>query len=233
MFYYELSNEIIPKVDIDAKVLHMKLSRYINFSMNQTQFLRDLHNEQKIKLYCYDYLYPIERDGIYKKNRVYKFRLRTPVLEIANNFSKAFLMTQNDEFRIITSNKRKMQFRFVKQIYTITPAICTLGDRYWKRGERLSLIEEQIKSNLYSKYEELFDEEINKEINNEESFMSFISITNRKDIVMKFKQGNLIANKFDIGINEDEFAQKMAYLIVSTGLLEKNSSMGAGFCNYK
>ncbi len=46
-----------------------------------------------------------------------------------------------------------------------------------------------------------------------------------------YKNGiKLLANKVSVQIEDNEEAQKVAFLAKATGLGEKNSSIGAGFC---
>ena len=52
---------------------------------------------------------------------------------------------------------------------------------------------------------------------------------NRKPVKIPYKNINILGNKFEVQIKEDPMSQNLAYLILSVGLLEKNT-LGLGFC---
>ena len=60
-------------------------------------------------------------------------------------------------------------------------------------------------------------------------FIENIKKINRKPVKIPYKNINILGNKFEVQIKEDPMSQNLAYLILSTGILEKNSQ-GFGFC---
>ncbi|MEG0409145.1 MAG: CRISPR-associated endoribonuclease Cas6, partial [Bacilli bacterium] len=63
----------------------------------------------------------------------------------------------------------------------------------------------------------------------EVDFIKSIQKTNRKPYKIPYKNMSFLANKFVIEINEDAVSQDLAYIMLSTGVLEKNA-IGMGFC---
>ena len=226
MEYYEIQNTVYLKKDIHLSEVHLNISKLLNFGMTKNKFLKELHSERGIKMYCFDYLFPRVEGKIYSKNGLYMFKVRTPKKEIAENFYMVLNNLENDEFKIMGSVVSKKRYMFKEELYTATPAICTLGKRYWNIEDGIELLEEKISKNLVSKYKSMFKEDPQRE----NDFVCYIEKKNKKPISIKYKYGSLYGNKFSIRFNTDEMSMKMSYLAYTTGLLEKGSSLGTGFC---
>jgi len=105
--------------------------------------------------------------------------------------------------------------------------LATIGKNiYWVPGDDLKILIERMNSNLFKKYKDYFGTSLNEE----QLFFEKIKIMNKKPIVYKYKNTNLFGNKFKIAINNDEISQKLAFMTLGVGLLEKNSTIGMGFC---
>ena len=57
-----------------------------------------------------------------------------------------------------------------------------------------------------------------------------IEIINEMPIILNYKEGKMFCNKFRILVNEDPYSQMLATIALGSGLLEKNSAIGCGFC---
>ncbi|GAU77698.1 hypothetical protein [Fusibacter sp. 3D3] len=226
MYYYEITNTVYLQKDIPAREVHEKIAKLINHAMEKRPFLENLHGKKHVKLYCFDYLFPRENDKIYLKGRVYVFKMRTPVKEIAENFSIALAVTQTDEMKMLGANLIQKRFKFSEPLYTATPVICTLGKKYWTREEGVEALESKIEKNLVTKYEALQG----KMPERSDAFIQYLEIKNKKNIIIPYKQGKLIGHKLLLAFNTDALSLDMAYLAYTTGILEKSSSIGAGFC---
>ncbi|WP_347353093.1 hypothetical protein [Acetoanaerobium noterae] len=226
MNYYEVIVTVLLKENLNLNQVGEKQGDVLKESMKNSEILSKLHQGNHIKLYCYDYLYPREEDKVYKKDRIYCFKLRTPVKLTAYEFSKKLNGFENDNFKVISNQLKQKTFHLKSELYTTTPAICTLGKKYWKLEEGLDVIEEKIEVNLVTKYKAFYNE--NPPI--EKGFISYINIKNNKPITMKYKGGSLFGNKFLIGFSSDDISEKMAFLAYTTSILEKSSSLGSGFC---
>lgn len=228
MEYYELSVTCYLKVDVKVKEVGESISRYINYSMEGDENLKKLHSEKGIKNYCHDYLYPREKDRIYKNGRVYIFRIRTPIGEIAVKMKKVLLNNENDTFKTLGVQLEKKKFISADEVMTMTPAVLTVNKRCWTMKNGMDLVVEKIQNNLERKYKMIFKKELTKKTD----IFEFIEKTNNKDIVMDYKKSKLIGHKFRMVFRNDEYSQKMAFIALSTGILEKSSSCGCGFVNY-
>jgi len=227
MKYYELLTTVFSKKDIDYQEINWRIGELINQSMYFSEELKKFHKENKIKYYVFSGLSPIEKDKVYKRGRVYFFRLKSLnksfIEEIKNNYNKI----NNDFFHIVSSEINVYQQQFITSLYTLNASISTLdGNKgYWKKEDGLELIKERIKNNLLKKYENYFEEELDLK----DEFIEYIEVINKKPIVYKYKDFKVLGNKFIIKVGTSVESQKLAKLANAVGILEKNSSLGGGY----
>lgn len=226
MKYYEIVVTVYLKKNIFLNQIGETLGKLIKNVMKQSEYLSELHSKRGVKLYCFDYLYPRAENRQYHQNHVYIYKVRTPVKETAIAFSKAFKSFENEECLILSSQLNEKKYHPKTELYTSTPAICTLGSRYWSRKDGLDTIEEKIEKNLVTKYIDFFG----TEPITTSGFVNYLQIKNEKPITIKYKSGSLIGNKFLIGFGSDTNAIKMGFLAYTTSVLEKAPSIGSGFC---
>jgi len=89
----------------------------------------------------------------------------------------------------------------------------------------LEFLKKRIKNNLQKKYENYFEEKLDMK----DKFIEYIEIINKKPIVYKYKDFKVLGNKFNIKVGTSDESQKLAKLANAVGILEKNSSLGAGY----
>jgi CRISPR-associated endoribonuclease Cas6 len=224
--YFELRTTVYLKEDIEVKEIGNTLAKHINYCMAKSEILREIHGGKLPKLYCFDYLYPFESDRIYKQNHVYVFRMRTPKEDIAREMRKVLSFYETKAIKPLGCDLRRKTFKGVEELYTLTPAITTVEHKNWIVGDDFDLLWERIDNNLGKKYQLVFDEEL--EIQG--SAIELLEVKNKKPIVMNYKDGKVLGNKFSMSFKGDEPSQKLAYIAITCGILEKCSSVGAGFC---
>ncbi|QXM05375.1 CRISPR-associated endoribonuclease Cas6 [Crassaminicella indica] len=226
MKYFELRTTVYLKEDIIMKDVGNTIAKHINYCMSKSESLKDLHAKKLPKLYCFDYLYPFEEDRVYRQNHVYVFRMRTPKENIAREMRKVLSFYESKAIKPLGCDLRIKRFKGVEELYTITPTITTIDNKNWIVGNDFDLLWKRIDNNLEKKYQLFFGEKLHIK----GSAIEILEIKNKKPIVMNYKDGKVLGNKFSIIFKPDAVAQKLAYMAVACGLLEKNSSVGAGFC---
>lgn len=226
MKYYELTTTVFVKKTIPLDSIGFRLGNLVKGVMNKNNFLTELHGKKTVKLFGYDYLYPRAENKQYHEGRVYFFRIRTPLQEIAKAFDQSMSGYEDDFFKVIAKELQIKKFMHKEELYTTTPAICTLRDKYWVKEFGIDVIKEKMERNLVTKYTAFYGEEPGRK----ENFINYVSLKNHKPISVKYKSGSLIGNKFVIGFGSDEEAIKMTYLAFTASILEKSSSIGSGFC---
>ncbi len=223
MKYYNLKLTTLLKQNIESVQTYEKISNLIAYAMLKDVVLKKLHEENTYKNYVFCNLYPVEKDTIYKKGNVYTFDLRGIEFEKMIKLKQVLETTENEYFKVIQINFQTGIQRNIKKLITLTPAIITTEKGDYDIMENMNLIKDRILANTQKKYKNIYHTEVNID------FIQNIKKLNRTPIKIPYKNINILGNKFEIQIKEDPMSQNLAYLILSTGILEKNSQ-GFGFC---
>lgn len=223
MEYYNLKIVVSLKNDIKYENTYQKISDYIALSMLQDEKTKELHEKNTYKMYNFCSLYPFEKDGIYKKGRIYTFDIKFIDLEFAMKIKQLITVIQSKDFQLIMSNIQTNQYKRINRLITLTPCILTKNNGDYKIDGNLELVKSRIIAGIEKKYKQLYGNKI------ESDFIQDIIQTNKTPIKLPYKNIFLLGNKFEIVVKQDEVSQKLAHLALSTGILEKNSQ-GYGFC---
>lgn len=227
MHYFELTITSYLLKDVAFDEVNERIAQLINKAMLADRELAIKHEENKYKNYVFDSLFPREKDKIYKAGKIYVFRIRSLEEYFITRIKKLFSQVTTDYFKVIAGEIKKYEQRSIKELYTVTPALATIGKNiYWIPGDDIKVLIERMNANLFKKYKSYFGTSLNEE----QLFFERIKILNQKPLVYKYKNTNLFGNKFKIAINDDEISQKLAFMTLGVGLLEKNSTVGMGFC---
>lgn len=223
MQYYNLKVVVIPKQNIRNEEAYEKISKLIANAMLKDEELRQTHEKNEYKNYVFCNLYPVQKSGIYNAGSMYTFDIRFVNLSIAMKMKQFLSLMQNEDFKIVMSNLKTNSQRKIKKLITLTPAVITTDKGDYKIDDNMQLVKERILANTQKKYNQIYNEKVDIDFINE------IKQTNRKPVKIPYKNIYMLGNKFEITIKDDEISQKLAYLVLSVGLLEKNS-IGLGFC---
>ncbi len=219
MHYFELTTTAYLLKNVAFNEVNEKIAQLINKAMLNEEKLAIKHKENKFKNYVFDSLYPREKDKIYKAGKIYVFRIRSLEEDFISKIKQLLHDTTTDYFKVISGEIKKQEQRPIRELYTVTPALATVGKNiYWIPGNDIKLLIERMNSNLFKKYRDYFGTPLSEE----QLFFEKIKIMNKKPIVYKYKNTNLFGNKFKIAINDDEISQKLAFMTLAVGLLEKN-----------
>ncbi len=223
MISYNIKVVLNPIEDIYYENTYEYLSNLIAFAMSKDIELRNLHEQNTYKLYSFCSLYPYQKDGIYKAGNIFQFDIRTIDFKFAIKIKQLFSDVQTKHFKVIMTNIQTNEQRKINKLITLTPSIITTTEKGYKIDDDLELIKKRIIAGAEKKYKKIFDKEISHD------FIKSINKINIKPIKIPYKSISFLANKFEIYINQDEISQNLAYILFSTGVLEKNS-LGFGFC---
>lgn len=241
MTIFELKCEAFLKENIELKDSFDILSKYISSSIYFNKKCGEIV-KSSIKDYCFGNFYPIEKDRIYKKNKTYKFVIRSINKELIDYLE--FLLVKNIDnsfLQVLNCEKKEIEQFFISELYSATPVI--VSDRRDEKGKQLfwslyyngdmEALENKLHNNLEKKLRYFYSEELKES----KSFIQEIELKNQKPQSIYFKTINnkkekivrLIGNKLRIIPNKDEASQKLAFLSLAVGLGEK-SGLGGGFC---
>lgn len=221
--FFELVLTLHIQEDIPAKCIQEALSRLISAALLRDDRLKLLHEQNCFKMYSYCAPTPIEGDRIYHKGRMYVTHFRTPNISLACAM-KAYLPQVNSSLKVVAAELRQYAKQPIYELKTLTPVICTTNNRCWLPQDGIGLLSERLQHNAVKKLK-LLDKSFAEPT---EFFFNAITLLNEKPIVVYYKKTSLLGHKISIGVNPDEASQSLAFTILATGALEKNS-IGFGY----
>ena len=223
--YIELIITIQPISNIAVRNIQESLTTYFNSAMLADPNLKELHHQNKYKSYVFSSPHPLEKDKVYHSGRLYVVNFRTPDPLFAAAI-RAVLPYAQGNFKLISSEIRNYENRPVEKIINLNPAICTVSQNHcWLSEDGISLLSDRIHSNAVKKAKSLdttFAEP-------PEYFFERVELLNDKAIAIAYKGTVLLGHKLRLHILPDCWAQQLAFVALSCGILEKNS-LGCGYC---
>ncbi|GGL59343.1 CRISPR-associated endoribonuclease Cas6 [Sporolactobacillus putidus] len=222
---YELKVIVLLKRDVHYQQAQEEVGRLLSFSMLRDKELKAFHKEKGYKFYVFNNLFPTEENGIYQKGKLYFFRLRAVHHRLIEKIKECLSNLANDVFQVIASEIHSFHPRFINMLYTVTPTIVTIDNGPFFPDDDLLLLKQRLEENAQKKYMELFAEDPNRA-----DFIERIELINRTPTITRYKNMSFLGNKLRVFVRPDEISQKLADVVVFSGLGEKSSSIGAGFC---
>lgn len=188
-----------------------------------------MHKKNEYKGYTFSSLAPIEKSGIYSKDSLRTFTLRTIDAELAKYLAEELPHTEIIQMKGLKSDVWIIPQKPIEKLYNLTPTVikCEEGPGYWKGTLPFHQFQNRIKINLVKKYNFFHNAKLDE---NFELWNGF-EITNQKPIAIPFKGIRLLGDKLEIRIADNQIAQDLAYMALATSLGE-NNARGCGFCNY-
>lgn len=226
---YEISMQVFLLEDIKAEDQYTKIAAFIDNGLVSDPKLETFHKENKYKFYNFNLLYPLSRDGVYKKGGVYRFQIRTVDLKLARFFSEQLVNSFTDELKGLTAEIKMIPRHPIEKLYSLTPAIIKIeGEGYWKTAHSPEEFEKRLFENMVKKYNVLTGTKVEEDF----TFHTSMEFLNHKPVAIKYKGIKLLGDKVELHIDQNNSAQELAYLSLGTGICEINAR-GAGFVNYK
>ncbi len=224
----ELRLKVFLLRDIPMSDLMRTEAHFIDSALAQKSEWLEFHEKNCFKYYVFGGLWPIERDGIYKKEHIYTITIRTVDSHLARYFSKILQNHYTQDMKGLTIELRMIQQKMIDEIYTLTPVIIKNDQGYWRNKMSLDDYERLLFENAVKKYNRFNGKKI------DEDFQLYTNITflNKKPIGCKYKNIQLLGDKIKLKIADNNRAQELAYFLIGAGLGE-NCSRGFSFCNYK
>ncbi|MBE6051813.1 MAG: CRISPR-associated endoribonuclease Cas6 [Clostridium sp.] len=228
MKVFEVKLKLYLMQNIKLEEIQSNIGSFIDTAFGKDTMLIGFHNKNTFKNYCFDLPYPLEKDKVYKKDKIYTLRIRTINKYLAEFFNTKLVNCFDKNFKALVSDIKIIPKKPIEKLYSITPIIIKTEEGYWKNKISLEDFERRLKENLIKKY----NSETNTKINENFDLYTGIKFINHKPIGIKYKNIKLLGDKISINISDDEIAQELAYLALGVGLSEMNAR-GNGFVNYK
>lgn len=227
MEYHELTITGCLLQDVYFTEANALIAQTINKSLYMDNELAEKHAKNEYKNYCFNSLYPLENDKTYKRGRIYIFRIRSLEESFAVKLKFLLPKVQSDFIKLIAIEQKTIKKKHIVELYTVTPALVTVDNKHWLPQDDFILLQERFQMNLEKKYKTYFGEALIIK----QSFIQHIEILNHKPMSFSYKNTKLLGNKFRIIPNDDVISQNLAFIAEATGIGEKSSSAGLGYCN--
>ena len=185
--------------------------------------------QNQFKNYCISGFKEIERDRIYKEGKVYSFSIRCISKEFAEFLCRQLSKADTNTMKGLVCDYKVIPHMYIDRLYTVTPAVVQIQEGgYWRNKITIDEYERLLFENSVKKYNSITGNKL------DENFKLYDTITflNKVPIKTNYKSIQLLGDKVELTINSDERAQAVAYMLLGTGALLKNSR-GYGFVNYR
>ena len=228
---YHIDCKIYLLKDITLNILYGAISTYVDSILVSNEEMRSFHNSSGYRYYAISGFLEREIDKVYKRGKVYTFSLRCVKQDLCDFFLKNLSDGKTDSIKGLTTTMKLIPRRYIEKLYTITPAIIKLGgDGYWRGVLSFEEYEKRLLVNSIKKFQQLTGVQL------DDNFKLYdgIRFLNKKPISSHYarKGISLLGDKIELDIASDEMSQRVAYMLLATGVLENNARC-MGFVNYK
>ncbi|MEG2323508.1 MAG: CRISPR-associated endoribonuclease Cas6 [Anaerovoracaceae bacterium] len=186
------------------------------------------HKENKYKVYICSGLAPVEKFGVYKKDSLYNFTLRTLDMPLAKYLMDKLANTQTKIMKGIVNEVWPVLKKPIEKLYSLTPVIIkSETGKYWRGNMSLEDYQNRIRINLIKKYNQIVETKIDEDFD----LWNLFEFKNQKPIATPYKNIKLLGDKVELRIADNQRAQDLAYMALATGLGEMGSR-NFGYVNY-
>lgn len=215
--------------DIPVEKVQAEMAAFLDQELVKDACFAELHQKNQFKGYCYDSLYPIERDKIYKKNGIYTLTVRTIAPELARYFATQAVNGYTQSVKALTAEVKVIPQKPIELLYTLTPVILKCEKKgFWRDTLSVEQYVERLKINLLKKWRQFYGEKLPEDF----ELFTGIEFLNKVPIKVEYKNIHLLGDKLRLYIAENETAQNLAQLAIGAGMGEMNSR-GCGACNFR
>ncbi len=233
MKYFETKLTLFFKKEIPYQQMNEILSKNISLVMLNDAKLKEIHGQSRgFKPYHFGLPYPVDtQTKLYKKSKPYTFHIRSVDRVFLSALTKELYEHNGLDFKVLGYEFKEVKQKFIDKISTISSAILTMPtdiakNRYWIASDGdIEMVMKRIVANLEKKHKQFFGEQLTAPAD----CINYLEITNKVPIAIKYKRVTFLTNKFTIGFNSDEVSQKLAFVAMGCGLLEKGTH-GFGYC---
>ncbi len=228
MEVYQIRLKVFLLQDIPVNQVQAKLAAFLDKGLSLDAELMRLHEKNGFKNYCFDLLYPIEPDKVYKKENIYTVTIRTIDVRLARYFSEVCVNTFTNEIKGLTVETKIIMKKVISSVFTLTPIVLKTDQGYWRTHMALDEFEKRLKVNLIKKWNQFEEDKLDEDF----QMYTMLEFLNAAPIRMEYKGITLLGDKIRLQIADNKTAQDLAYMMLGTGACEMNSR-GAGFVNYR
>ena len=122
---FEIRLKVYLLEDIPVEAVQKKTAALIDICLSRDEALQKFHEANQFKNYSFGNPYPLEKDKIYKKDKVYVITIRTIDPQLAKVFSEKLIHERSDEMQALTCEIKIIpkEKKIIDTIYSISPVI--------------------------------------------------------------------------------------------------------------
>lgn len=224
-----LKVKVVALQDIRKEASYYAIAKLIDKVMCADDKYQAMHTSKDYKPYNFSGLSKPEADGIYRKDRVYSFTIRTIDFELAKYLESSIKRFETEYLKPYGLELWVVHQKLITKLYSLTPMLIKREGGYLRNHSSIKEIEKFLFENLIKKYKfftktEMEDEDFN-------IWNAFVFL-NEKPIKVEYKNGiMLLGDKVEMSIDTNKRAQDIAHMALGVGIGE-NCSRGCGYVNY-
>lgn len=224
---YELKVKVFLYTPIPYENAIGIISSLIDQALAKSPDYLEFHEKNTYK-YTFGSLYPTEKEGVYKKETIYQFKVRTCDGNLAAYLHGSLPKEENEWMKGLVAEVRMIPKRHITALYSLTPVIMKSKEKgYWRDDMSLPDFERRLKENLIKKYNMVTGQKMDEDF----ELYTLLEFKNKYPIGIPYKGIRLLGDKIQMQIADNSQAQALAYLAIGMGVCEMNGR-GAGFVSY-
>lgn len=206
-----------------------EISAFVDAALATESKMLQFHKAYGYKNYVVSGFKELEEDKCYKEGKIYTFSVRCVDKQLCNFLTQKLKDVNTESMKGLVASNKIISKCLIDRIYSITPVITKIPKvGYWKGNISLEQYEKLLFENAIKKYNQLTGEKVNEDF----QLYSQIRFLNKKPIGSNYKGIQLLGDKIELCIAENETAQEIAYMLLGVGLFN-NNARGYGYLNYK
>lgn len=215
--------------DIPVESAQTEIAAFLDHELVKDISYAELHQRNQFKPYCFDSLYPVEQDKVYKKDQIYTLTIRTIDSGLARYFAEHAVNGYTETLKALTAEMKIIPQKPIELLYSLTPVILKCPNSgYWRDTLSVGQYEERLKINLLKKWHQFYGEKLPEDF----EMFTGIEFLNKVPVKVEYKKIHLLGDKLRLHIAGNGTAQVLAQLAIGAGAGELNAR-GFGICNYR
>lgn len=130
---------------------------FIDSGLIKDEKLLEFYESNKFKGYCFDVLYLLEDDKIYKKDKIYIIIIRIIDKNLVEFFVNKLVNEFNENVKGLILEIRILFKKYIEKFYLIMLVVMKNEDGYWKNKIKLDDFERRLKENFIKKYNSIMN----------------------------------------------------------------------------
>lgn len=199
--------------NISHKGVMKKVTAFIDNTLEKDEYWKKYHKESRNKFYCYNLLYPIEKNGEYREGSIYTIQIRTVLEELKDYFIESLKDNVTIEMKGLVTKEQLLKQKYISKLISVTPVVIKTQKLYWR--DELSIEEylNLLRINLTKKYNEFYKTKLDENI----EIFSGIRFKSKMPVSTKYKDISILGEKIELEIAKNEIAQKLAFFALGVG----------------